>query len=58
MKAFLRHTATGTRYEVLSLDKTTGLIRLKGQYATFEEPYDPARFKALGYTLEKETHDA
>jgi hypothetical protein len=58
MKAFLKHTATGTRYEILSLDKAAGLIRLKGQYATFDEPYDPARFKALGYVLEKETRDA
>jgi hypothetical protein len=29
-------------------------ITLKGEHATFEETYDTARFKQLGYRLEKQ----
>jgi hypothetical protein len=49
----LVHTETSRRFEVLSVDRDAGTILLKGEHATFTEKYDPARFKALGYRLEK-----
>jgi hypothetical protein len=58
VKLTLVHTKTGRRYEVLSLDREARKVRLKGEQAEFEETYDPARFKQLGYTLEKEVVDA
>ena len=57
-KLFFRNTETGNRYEVISLDKETKKITLRGLHSTFEENYSPGRFKALGYVLEKETEDA
>jgi hypothetical protein len=55
---YLRHAKTGKRYKVVALDKTAGTITLKGENAEFTEPYDPPRFKKLGYTLEKDDPDA
>lgn len=49
----LVHTETARRFEVLNVDRDAGTILLKGEHATFTEKYDPARFKALGYRLEK-----
>ena len=57
-KIFFRNEETGKRYEVIALDKEKKLVTLKGEHAQFEEPYDPARFKRLGYVLEKESEDA
>lgn len=57
-KVYLRNLQTDRRYEVISLDKDKKVVTLKGEHAQFEEPYDPARFKRLGYVLEKEEVDA
>lgn len=54
MRLFLKHSATGTRYEILKIDKAAGTVRLKGKFAEFDEPYDPVRFKQIGYELERE----
>ena len=53
-KVFFRNEQTGRRYEVIALDKEKKLVTLKGEHAEFQEPYDPARFKRMGYVLEKE----
>jgi hypothetical protein len=50
---YLVHAATKRRYEVVQVDKETKKIRLKGEHAEFDEVYDPPKFKALGYTIEK-----
>lgn len=55
---YLRHTKTGKRYQVVSLNKADGKITLKGEHAEFTESYDPPRFKQLGYVLEKDDPDA
>lgn len=53
-KAYLVHVDTGTKYEIVALDKAAGTITLKGKLAEFTEPYDKARLKKLGYTLKTE----
>lgn len=57
-KVFFRNLQTDKRYEVIALDKEKQVVTLRGEHATFQEPYDPARFKRLGYVLEKEESDA
>jgi hypothetical protein len=53
-KLYLVHGETKRKYEVLAVDRTANTIKLKGEQATFEETYNPERFKQLGYTLVKE----
>lgn len=54
-KVFFKHTKTGKMYRVISVDKVNKTIKLKGEHAEFEEPYDVERFKKMGYELHKET---
>lgn len=51
MKAFFVNKATGKEYEILSLNKETGKVKLKGPHSTFEEAYDKEALKRMGYTL-------
>lgn len=51
---YFRNIHTGKRYKVIRLDRRSGEIVLKGEYAEFTEPYDKERFKRLGYVLEDE----
>ena len=53
-KLFLKHTKTNKQYEVVNIDKERGVVILKGQFNQFEEPFNKARFKELGYTLVQE----
>lgn len=57
---YFRHTKTGKRYKIVSLDPETKTIVLQGDSATFADQYDKDRFKAMGYRLEREeiTDDA
>lgn len=57
-KIYLRNQHTNKRYQVIALDKEKKLVTLRGEHAEFKEPYDPARFKRLGYVIEKEEVDA
>lgn len=57
-KMYFRNVRTQTRYEVISLDRETGVIRLRGAYSIFKEHYTKERFKAMGYVLEKGDDDA
>jgi hypothetical protein len=49
MKTLLVNERTGRQYEVLGRDRSANTITLKGGEAVFTEPYDPKRFKELGY---------
>lgn len=48
-----RNKKTGKTFAVLGFDKsvTPPQVTLKGDHATFTEPYDKKRFEALGYEL-------
>lgn len=52
-KVFLKNNKTGKQYEVVNVDKDRNVVILKGQFNQFEEPFDKARFKELGYDLIK-----
>jgi hypothetical protein len=54
MKVYFCNQKTGKKYEVVRIDKATNTVTLKGETATFTEPYDKDRFKRMGYVLEKE----
>lgn len=58
MKVYLEHASTKRRFEIVNIDKDRGKVTLKGEHSTFVETWDPARFKANGYTLIRETPDA
>lgn len=58
MKLYFRNAKTGKRYQVVQIDKVKNTITLKGEMATFTEPYDKDRFKRMGYVLEKEPENA
>jgi hypothetical protein len=59
MKMYFVNKSTGRRYEIVSFDKEAGTVTLKGETATFTEPYDKARIMKNGYKLEKvEDEDA
>ena len=53
MKLFFRNTKTGTRFEVIRMDKAKNEIVLKGEYSEFTEPYDKEKFKKNNYVLEQ-----
>jgi len=52
-KLYFRNTKTGTRFEVIKMDKEKNEIILKGEYTTFTEPYNKQRFIDMGYVLEQ-----
>lgn len=54
MKLFLEHRETKRRYSVIGFDKEAGTIRLKGEVAEFDEPFDKERLTRMGYDLKKE----
>ena len=43
--------ASKREYVVVSRDREHGTIKLRGEWSTFEQPYNPTRFKELGYRL-------
>lgn len=53
-RIFLVHKDTGSRFEVVKLDKEKNEITLKGEISTIVEPYDKERLKQLGYNLVQE----
>lgn len=50
-KMFFVSGKSGRRYEVVSFNKETGEIWLKGENAAFPDKYDKARYQELGYSL-------
>jgi uncharacterized pyridoxamine 5'-phosphate oxidase family protein len=57
VKLYFRNVKTNKRYEVVSLDKEKNEVTLRGETATFVEPYDKQRFQQLGYVLERIEED-
>jgi hypothetical protein len=61
MTSYLLNTRTNRKFEIISIDRTKNLLTLKGETGgQFEEPYDKARLKDLGYTYvqQEEQQDA
>lgn len=54
MPQVLYNERTKRKFTVVSFDKTTGDIVLKGDLGQFKEKYDRDRFKKLGYTIRTE----
>lgn len=50
-KAFLSHPQTGSEFEVVKFDKATNVVTLKGEYGTFDEPFDKEQWTRLGYKM-------
>jgi hypothetical protein len=51
MTSYLVNTRTKRKFEIVKIDRDKNLLTLKGETGgQFEEPYDKARLKALGYT--------
>lgn len=50
---YFENVRTKKRFKVVAMDKANGTIKLRGELAEFEEPYDKERFEKLGYRLVK-----
>lgn len=58
MPLFLIHQRKkGLVFRVLAYDKASNRVQLLGRYTTTWEPFEPARFKRNGFTLQ-ERNDA
>lgn len=57
MKMYFVNKSTGRRYEIVGFDGAAGTVTLRGETATFTEPYDKARILKNGYKLEKVEDD-
>ena len=50
MTNYLLNTRTKRRFEIIGLDREKNMLTLKGETGgVFEEPYDKAKLKGLGY---------
>lgn len=57
MKLFFRNKASGVAYRVIKLDPKDAKDRkvvLQGEHGQFTEPFDPERFRRMGYDLVRE----
>ena len=58
MTYYLINTRTNRKFEIIKLDRGKNLLTLKGETCgVFDEPYDKARIKELGYEYVQETED-
>jgi hypothetical protein len=58
-KFFLQSTTNPhVRFEILGRNKDAGTMKLKGQYAEFEEPMDKELMAKFKYTIVKEEDHA
>lgn len=58
MTYYLINTRTNRKFEIIKLDRGKNLLTLKGETGgVFDEPYDKARIKELGYEYVQETED-
>ena len=58
MTSYLLNTKTNRRFEIIKLDKDKNLLTLRGETGgVFEEPYDKARLKSLGYIYKQKDAD-
>lgn len=53
-KYFLVSSRTKKRFQIIERDKEAGTVKLKGDIAEWDEPFDMEKFKSQGYTLVKE----
>lgn len=54
-KFFLQSlTKPEIKFQILGRDKDTGIMKLKGQYAEFEEHMDKAKMELYKYEIVKE----
>lgn len=51
MPRYFEHRQNGRRYVILSVDAEKNTMRLKGEFAEFDEPNDPAHFERMNYVL-------
>ena len=58
MTSYLLNTRTNRRFEIIKIDRDKNLLTLMGETGgVFEEPYDKARLKSLGYAyVQKDEH--
>jgi hypothetical protein len=50
MTSYLINTRTNRKFEIVKIDRKKNLLTLRGETGgVFEEPYDKARLKDLGY---------
>ena len=51
MTSYLLNTRTNRKFEIVKIDRAKNLLTLKGESGgVFDEPYDKARLKELGYS--------
>jgi len=50
-KLYLINDKTGRRYDVISYDKESNELTLKGEHFEFKEKYDKANFQKWGYRM-------
>jgi hypothetical protein len=58
MTSYLLNTKTNRWFEIVKIDREKNLLTLRGETGgIFEEPYDKARLKDLGYRYVQEQRD-
>ena len=58
MTYYLLNTRTSRKFEILALDRKKNILTLKGETGgVFQEPYDKARLKELGYQCVEKVED-
>jgi len=60
MTSYLFNTRTNRKFEIIRIDREKNLLTLRGETGgVFEEPYDKAKLKGLGYVPQQdESEDA
>ena len=55
MTNYLFNTKTNRRFEIIKFDRDKNLLTLRGETGgVFEEPYDKAKLKGLGYVPQQD----
>jgi hypothetical protein len=55
MTSYLFNTRTNRRFEIIRIDREKNLLTLRGETGgVFEEPYDKAKLKELGYVPQQD----
>jgi hypothetical protein len=58
MPSYLVNTRTNRKFEIVKFDRVKNILTLKGETGgQFEEPYDKARLKELGYTYVQQDNE-
>jgi len=55
MTSYLLNTRTNRKFEIIKFDRDKNLLTLRGETGgVFEEPYDKAKLKGLGYVPQQD----